>query len=160
LLAAMVAAGVPAHRADARKVKAFIRSWGTLGKTDAIDARALASYGRDRHTSLVRWQARDVYRDQLQALVLARKDLIDTRVAYTNRLAAPGSRHTKVYLEALLAAAKLQIAAIEADTKALIRDNAPLKQAVKTLTSIVSIGFVTASSLLALLPELGSADRW
>jgi transposase len=160
LLAAMVAAGVPAHRADARKVKAFIRSWGTLGKTDAIDARALANYGRDRHTSLVRWQARDVYRDQLQALVLARKDLIDTRVAYTNRLAAPGSRHTKVYLEALLAAAKLQIAAIEADTKALIRDNAPLKQAVKTLTSIVSIGFVTASSLLALLPELGSVDRW
>jgi transposase len=160
LLAAMVTAGVPAHRADARKVKAFIRSWGTLGKTDAIDARALANYGRDRHTSLARWQARDLYRDQLQALVLARKDLIDTRVAYTNRLAAPGSRHTKIYLEALLAAVKLQIAAIEADTKALIRDNEPLKQAVKTMTSIVSIGFVTASSLLALLPELGSVDRW
>ena len=42
LLETMVAAGVPAHRADARKVKAFIRSFGILGKTDAIDARALA----------------------------------------------------------------------------------------------------------------------
>ena len=40
-MAVLIAAGVPAHRADARKVKAFIRSFGTLGKTDAIDARAL-----------------------------------------------------------------------------------------------------------------------
>jgi transposase len=160
LLAAMVTAGIPAHRADARKVKAFIRSYGTQGKTDAIDARALAVYGAERHTSLVRWQARDTYRDQLQSLVLTRKDLVETRVAYTNRLAAPGSGHTKVYLEALLAALDGQIAAIEAATKALIRDNEPLKQAVKRLTAITSIGFTTASSLLALLPELGSVDRW
>ncbi|MFV0292143.1 MAG: transposase, partial [Paracoccus sp. (in: a-proteobacteria)] len=34
------------HRADARKVKAFIRSLGRLAKTDAIDAVALALYGR------------------------------------------------------------------------------------------------------------------
>ena len=40
LLSALLCAGVAAHRADARKVKAFIRSFGTLGKTDAIDARA------------------------------------------------------------------------------------------------------------------------
>jgi transposase len=31
LLAALVQVAVPAHRADARKVKAFIRSFGTLG---------------------------------------------------------------------------------------------------------------------------------
>jgi transposase len=90
LLAAMVSAGIPVHRADARKVKAFIRSYGTLGKTDAIDARALA---------------------------------------------------------------------VDAATTALIRDNAPLRQAVGTLTSITSIGVVTATSLLALMPELGRLDR-
>jgi transposase len=160
LLAAMVTAAIPAHRADARKVKAFIRSYGTLGKTDAIDARALAVYGAERHTSLVRWQARDTYRGQLQSLVLTRKDLVETRVAYTNRLAAPGSGYAKIYLEALRDALNVQIEAIEAATKALIRDNEPLKQAVKTLTKITSIGFTTASALLALLPELGSVDRW
>jgi transposase len=160
LLAAMVAAAVPAHRADARKVKAYIRSWGTLGKTDAIDARALAQYGQDRHASLVRWQVRDLYRDRIQALVLTRKDLVDTRVAYSNRLAAPGAEHSKVYLQAMLDTLDAQIVAIEADTKALIRDNEALMQAVKALTQITGIGFTTASSLLALLPELGSVDRW
>ena len=56
LLAALVAAGRKAHRADARKVKAFIRSLGTMAKTDAIDARALARYGRERHDRLALWQ--------------------------------------------------------------------------------------------------------
>src|ERR1700709_2783808 len=40
LLAAALAVGCPAHRADGRRVKHFIRSLGILGKTDAIDARA------------------------------------------------------------------------------------------------------------------------
>jgi transposase len=160
LLAAMVAAGIPAHRADARKVKAFIRSYGTLGKTDGIDARGLTRYGAERHLSLARWQARDIWRDELQSLVLTRKDLVDTRVAYTNRLKAPGSAAVSSYLEALLAAIEQQIAAIEAATEALINDHAPLKQALKTLTSVSSIGFTTAASMLALLPELGTLDRW
>jgi transposase len=160
LLAATVLAEVPAHRADARKVKAFIRSYGTLGKTDAIDARALARYGAERHPGLARWQVRDAWRDQLQHLVLARKDLVDTRVAFANRLKAPGARTTRCHLEAVVATLDAQIAAIEAATKTLIRDNEPLKQAVKTLTTVTSIGFTTASSLLALLPELGTLDRW
>ncbi len=36
--------GLPAHRVDTRKLKAFIRSRGRLGKSDAIDARELAAY--------------------------------------------------------------------------------------------------------------------
>ena len=40
LLDAAVRSGQAAHRADARKVKAFIRSFGILGKTDAIDAKS------------------------------------------------------------------------------------------------------------------------
>ncbi len=42
LLEASVASGLPAHRADARKVKAFIRSFGVLGKTDVLDAGAFS----------------------------------------------------------------------------------------------------------------------
>jgi transposase len=81
LLAALIAAGVPACRADARKVKAFIRSFGTLGKSDAIDATALARYGRDRYAELPLWSAREPERERLQALVLARRDLVKDRLA-------------------------------------------------------------------------------
>src|SRR5262249_25047592 len=67
LLDAMLAAGHAAHRADTRKVKAFIRSFGTLGKSDAIDVQALARYGAERHASLALWQAQDPARRTLQA---------------------------------------------------------------------------------------------
>ncbi len=90
LLDALVTAGRPVHRADARKVKAFIRSLGTLGKSDAIDACALARYGSERHDRLARWQPRDHQRDRLHLLVTARRELVRERVAYRNRLQAPG----------------------------------------------------------------------
>lgn len=38
---------VSIHRTDTMKVKSFIRSYGTLGKTDELDARALALYGEE-----------------------------------------------------------------------------------------------------------------
>lgn len=91
LLQAVGQAGHAAHRADARKVKAFIRSFGTLGKTDAIDARALARYGQERHAQLPRWQPSDIQRSRLHALVLARRDMIADRTAWNNRCAAPGA---------------------------------------------------------------------
>src|SRR5438270_11069174 len=55
LLDALVGAGRAVHRADARKVKAFIRSLGTLCKCDAIHARALARYAQEPHDRLPLW---------------------------------------------------------------------------------------------------------
>ena len=159
LLHALAEAGRAAHRADARKVKAFIRSFGKLAKTDAIDARALAAYGRERHASLARWQAPDPQRERLQALVLTRRDLIADRQAYRNRLAAPGADAVKRPLGKLLASYDQQIAAIERDIAALIRAHDTLAAAEKTLRSIIGIGQTTAAALLALLPELGSLTR-
>jgi transposase len=159
LLAALLAAGVPVHRADARKVKAFIRSFGTLGKTDAIDAKALARYGKDRCAELPRWQARDHDRLRLQALVLIRRDMVRDRLAYANRRAAPGADPAHVHLDALLASFDAQIKAVEADINALTAQRQPIARAVKTLIAIEGIGAKTATALIALMPELGSLAR-
>jgi transposase len=159
LLDVLVEAGIAAHRADARKVKAFIRSFGILGKTDAIDARALAEYGRERHTTLARWQAPDKQRSQLQTLVLTRRDLVAERLACSNRLAAPGAHTVRRYLERLLDCFDAQIKAIEAAIETLIRAHKPLARAARILRSIAGIGPATAAALIALMPELGRLDR-
>lgn len=159
LLQAALAAGCPAHRANARKVKAFIRSFGTLGKTDAIDARALARYGRERHAGLARWQNPDPQRDLLQDLVLTRQTLVAERVAYKNRLAAPGAAAVKPYLAKLLACLTAQIAAVTRDINALIRSHTTLGRAAGAIRGIVGIGATTAAALLALMPELGTLNR-
>ena len=159
LLAAALVAGVPAHRADARKVKAFIRSFGILGKTDAIDARALVAYARERHAGLVRWQPADPQRDRLQALVLARRDFVDQRVAFANRRGAPGAEGLAPFLDPLVVCLKAQIARIDAAIDALVRTDDTLRRDATVLRTIPGIGAITAAALLALMPELGRLDR-
>lgn len=159
LLRAMIMAAIPAHRADARKVKAFIRSFGTLGKTDAIDARALARYGQEREARLARWQAPSESRDQLQALVLTRQDFVAGRQAARNRLTAPGAEIVKPHLEQLLDCLDTEISAIEAAIEALIHRHKPLDDAAKTLRAVAGIGPTTAAGLVALMPELGRLNR-
>ena len=147
------------HRADARKVKAFIRSFGTIGKTDAIDAKALARYGSDRCAELARWQARDRERLRLQGLVLARRDMVRDRLAYANRRAAPGAEPAQAHLDALLASFDAQIKAIDADINVLTAQCQPIARAVNTLVAIEGMGAKTATALIALMPELGSLAR-
>lgn len=159
LLAALLAVGCPAHRADARKVKAFIRSYGTLAKTDALDAKALAWYGQERHASLARWQVPDPARERLQTLVLARTDFVATRTAFTNRRAAPGSDAVHPQLDAAIACLSEQIRVLDEAMAQTLRAAAPLMRAKRALTSIKGIGDTTAVTLLALMPELGRIDR-
>jgi transposase len=159
LLVALLDAGIPAHRADARRVKAFIRSLGTLAKTDRLDAAALARYGRDRHAGLARWQAHDPARDRLAALVQARLDLVADRTAHRNRRSAPTSQPAWSFLDAVIATLTEQIKAIEAAIRTEIKASRPLTRAVRLLTAVRGIGFVTAVGLLALMPELGTLNR-
>ena len=159
LLSVLSEKGIPAHRADARKVKAFIRSFGILGKSDDIDARQLSAYAKERQASLPLWREPGQNSQKLQALVLARQDMVADRVAWTNRLKAPGAGHAGTHFEAVLTCIREQIAAIEAAIAALIKDTAQLRQAEQVLSAIQGIGATTAATLLALMPELGSLDR-
>lgn len=159
LLDALVHAGRAAHRADARKVKAFIRSFGTLGKSDTIDARALADYGRERHDRLARWQPRDRHRDRLHRLVSTRQDLVEQRVACKNRLQAPGTSDVAARLQRILDALDAEIAGLETDMRTLIAACEPLRRTVEVLSAITGIGPTTAARLTALMPELGTLGR-
>lgn len=159
LIDALVAAGRAVHRADARKVKAFIRSFGTLGKSDAIDARALAQYGRERHDRLPRWNPRERHREQLQLLVATRRELVRQRVACRNRLQAPGTAAVAHRLRRILKTIDDEITGLEAEIAALIRAHEPLERTANVLRNIAGIGPTTAAQLVALMPELGTIGR-
>jgi transposase len=158
LLAALLAADRPAHRADARKVKAFIRSLGTLGKTDAIDARALARYGQERHDRLNLWVPSDTEQVRLHALVMARRDIVADRTAWNNRQKAPGAKAAHALIAPILKTLDAQLAAINAAIADLVQSG-KLAAKARILQAIPGIGTVTAHSLVALMPELGNINR-
>jgi len=159
LLDAVVTAGCAVHRADASRVKAFIRSFGTLGKTDQIDARGLTLYGEERHARLALWQPRDAERDRLHRLVMLRRDLVAQRTAWTNRAEAPGAAELGRYIQPVLACLAAEITAIDADIAGLIDRSPALRGDAKALCGIAGIGPRTAATLIALMPELGRLQR-
>ncbi len=159
LLEAASTAGITAHRADARKVKAFIRSLGRLAKTDRIDACGLARYGQERADRIEPWQAPEPALQELQGLVRLRRELVDHRKALRQRLKAPTAGACQRHLDPLIAQYNRSIDELDAEIAALSQTNEDLRQRTGIIAAIEGCGPVAATSLVALLPELGSVDR-
>lgn len=161
---------LPVHRADTRRLKAFIRSRGRIGKSDAIDAREMAAYGMERWASLVLWQAPDPCEARLRALVRRRADLVAIRVAERNRAKAPksgarsglgarsGDRELASSFSTMIEALSQQIRNLDKAIRRLM--HAPsLSQRAETASAMTGIGKTTAAALIATLPELGKMNR-
>lgn len=159
LIEACMKAGLPVHRADTLKIKAFIRSFGTLGKSDAIDALKLAAYGRERWCSLALWSEPDAQLQRLKTLVRRRQELVALKVAEQNRARAPGAAELVASYKAMLALIMRQIRAIDAAITRLASQSSVLRPRIAVCTAMDGIGQRTAAALLANMPELGTLSR-
>lgn len=158
LLDALAARAIPTHRADTCRAKAFIRSRGTLAKTDALDAKGLARYGQERHAELALWTPPSRRLRELQALVQRRADLVDMRAAEKNRAQAPGpaARLVARSCKATIALFDRQIEDLDRAIDACLDADPGLRHTAATLAGITGIGKQTARTLCALMPELGA----
>jgi transposase len=159
LLLALCANQYAAHRADTRKVKDFIRSYGTKAKTDPLDAKGLAHYGYERHSQLKIYEPANETDLTLFILVMRRNDLTQMLVAEKNRIKAPNNEAIKGSCEKVIALFLEQIESVTASINQLIENSPVLKEKKNVLKSIPGIGEVISAELLALLPELGTLDR-
>lgn len=155
LLATLRALAIPTHRADAARVRAFLRSHGTLAKTDPIDARGLAGYGHDRFATLALWTPAEAAQDEFVVLVERRRDLVDLRAAEKNRLQAPRAALVADEIASLVDELSRRIVEIENRIAKLIESSQRLRRLVETLRSVSGIGPTIAAVMIAGLPELG-----
>lgn len=159
LLEECLRAGLPVHRVDTLKLKAFIRSFGTLGKSDAIDAAKLAAYGRERWAILALWAEPDRCQQRLRALVRRRNDLVALKVAEQNRAKAPEASELAASFTAMLTAITGQIEALDRAIARLVAESATLSRRIGVCTRMDGIGPRSAAALLAAMPELGTLSR-
>ncbi len=158
-LYALVTQGFHVHRADTRKVKSFIRSFGTFAKTDALDARALATYGQERHKTLELFEPPSNQAVALFQLVQRRADLKAMLVAEKNRLQAPATAWVQESLLVLIDAVQAQLKKITHQIEGIIDATPALKKKREILKTIPGVGNIVAFELLILLPELGTVCR-
>lgn len=145
------------HRAHARKVKYFIRSFGKLAKTDSIDAVGLARYGQERHETLELFKVNS--REKLSKLVQRRIELKQMLVQEKNRRQAPHQHELKKSFDVIINALETELKNLDKEIDALCKADFLLEEKKKTLKSIKGIGDIVAIGLLALLPELGTINR-
>jgi transposase len=139
-----------------RQARDFAKAMGVLAKTDRVDAEVLRDFADvlARHPQRARYvrPLADAQRAALAARVMRRRQLLEMRVAETNRLplAHPAARKS---LAAILKALDQQLAGVDDDIDRQMR--AHFKELLTQLDTVQGVGPVTTSTLAALLPELG-----
>jgi transposase len=157
-----VAASIAAARlalavVNPRQIRDFARARGTLAKTDALDAEAIA-----RFAETIRPEPRPLPDEAAQALgelVARRRQVIEMMVAERNRRRQASLKRVVKGIDRHLAALQKELSAVEQDLDEMIRGTPIWREAEDLLKTVPGIGDTTARSLIADLPELGKLDR-
>lgn len=157
---ALQAAGLAVAVVNPRTARDFARAMGALAKTDALDARMLAAFARVLHQHPERERfvkpLADAELQQLQALVLRRRQLVQMLTAERQRLRLAHAA-ARPSIERVIKFLKQELGDSEAQVAAHVqRHHAQLAQA---LVSVPGIGAASVAVLLAELPELGKLER-
>lgn len=144
-------------RAEGRKVKNFARAMGVSAKTDVIDAKLLADYGKKCFERLRLYMP---YNSSIKKLVMRLNDLKDMAQKEKNRLKAPDNAPivTKS-IQTLLKVYEKEITKLEDHIEEVIESNEVLKKKYRLLLEQKGVGKKVAFILLGLLPELGYLNR-
>ena len=139
-----------------RQARDFAKAIGVLAKTDAVDARVLA-----RFAEAIKPEVRPLKSNEMMALdsvLTRRRQIVEMITAETNRHAQAAGKIAKQIAQHLIWLRK-RLSEADDDLDGAIQQS-PLWQAKSDLmTSVPGVGKITATSLLAELPELGNLAR-
>lgn len=157
---ALQAAGLAGAVVNPRTARDFARAMGALAKTDALDARMLAAFARVLHQHPERERfvkpLADAELQQLQALVLRRRQLVQMLTAERQRLRLAHAA-ARPSIERVIEFLKQEIGDSEAEVATHVQGHH--SQLAQALASVPGIGAASVAVLLAELPELGKLDR-
>lgn len=158
LVAALVAARLPAVVVNPRQVRDFAKATGKLAKTDAIDAAVLALFAERIRPPLRPFK--DEESQELEALIVRRRQVVDMITAESNRLrASPASKAVTKAIRKTIEYLEKQLDNIDDDVDQAVRGSSAWREKDDLLRSVPGVGKVLARTLLAHLPELGTLSR-
>jgi transposase len=153
---ALLEAGLEVRRLNPLRVRLYAKSLGRNAKNDRIDARVIARYAETADTMP---EILDPARERLAELVSHRRRLIDERVAVGNQTNMLRCRLLQAQNRQRLALLARQIAATDTLIIEAIGQVPSLVAKVRLLKTLKGVKDVTATALVALLPELGRITR-
>jgi len=156
LVAALVAQELPVVVINPRLARDFAKALGYLAKTDRLDARVLAHYGEAVRPSLRPRPNADT--EQLRALVVRRRQLLEMVVAEHNRLSTAPER-VRDSIDHHLSWMRQQLQSLDAELQSMTKSSEEFRHRDGILQSTPGVGPVLSQTLLAQVPELGQLNR-
>ena len=154
---ALQQAGCAVSVLNPRLVRDFARSLGYLAKTDRLDARILAEYGR-RLTPRATAPTTPA-QQQLALWVARRRQLVEMSHMERCRLQQTDDPVLRRAIQSLLRTLAQQLKRVHLALQKLVDATPALARAVAILRTVRGVGQLTALTLLATLPELGQLNR-
>lgn len=156
-LALLGAAGLPVVAINPRNARDFAKSIGLLAKTDRVDAKALALFAQK-----IQPPCRPLPDEQtraLQDLIVRRRQMVDMLSAEQSRLDVAENPKVKREIKQHITWLKKRIHIAGYDLDQTIKNTPAWQPKADLLKTMPGVGPVTTSTLLALLPELGTLSH-
>ena len=154
--AALAGASLPVVVVNPAQVRHFAQALGRRAKTDPIDAQMIA-----RFVEATKPEVRELPDEAtrlLADLVARRRQIIEMIVAERNREKRVAVKRIKKSIVRLIAALEKELAEIDAEIDAGVRGSPAWREKEDLLASVPGVGPITARTLIAELPELGTLD--
>jgi len=140
-----------------RQARDFARALGKLAKTDKIDAATLAEFAKLGHARLCEKQPEK--RLLLDDLVTRRRQVTQMLAMEKTRLQIPQDKQTRTMIAKVIRLLDQQREDLDRRIAQLIESDDDWRNKRDLLSSVPGVGEVTASQLVANLPELGKLNR-
>ena len=156
IVSELVSRGQAVALVNPTRVRAFARAEGILAKTDKIDAQVIARFGATMNPQAnVR---RDEAQVELNQVVTRRRQLVLMLTAEKNRHQT-ASPVIQAHIACHITWLQTEIEALEQQISQAIAANPEWTETAQRVDSAPGIGFITAATLVADLPELGQLNR-
>jgi transposase len=155
--AALAAAGLSLAVVNPRQIREFARATGRLAKTDRLDAEAIALFAER-----VRPEPRPLADAEAQALgelVARRRQLVEMIGMESNRRHQARDNRVKTRIQTHLTWLQQALSEIDREIDGQVRRSPAWRETEELLMSVPGVGKITARTLLADLPELGTLGR-
>ncbi len=152
----LASSNIPVAVVNPRQVRDFAKATGTLAKTDCLDAKIIAMFGKAIKPNIS--AIPDETLKHINLLVRRRAQLVSILAKEKNRLSLSSGFMTKS-VKKHIAWLEKELKQFDKNINNFIKSSPIYKEKVQALKSTPGCGPVLASSLIALMPELGKLNR-
>lgn len=158
LQACLLRLKTPYHKAHPNRVKNFGRAKGYFAKTDKIDARLLACYGKQEEVVADEMQCEEQIKIHE---ISARKDQVKDAIRKEkNKLSQPYlDKFIARSIKRIIKLLERELALIEAELEQRVDEDQALREKRHLLQTVSGIGKEISMLLVTQLPELGQVSR-